>query len=204
MHRAYASYAARFGRSFPDWDGFVCPTGPIPLCAHECSFTHDSDVLARHQDYLAWSGGLPHARTSHAPSCCRRRRSDGPDLDRIARVGLRPRQGDRSVSPPGLEVLTVIVLAALVVTAWLWGRHRRAILVALIGLLQVPVAIAAFVPIVNPYLHAIAAVTALAVTGFSLRVVRRAAPAESGAVAWRQARHPSPTTPAFPPRYGES
>jgi hypothetical protein len=75
-----------------------------------------------------------------------------------------------------LDVLTLAVVTAPIWTAFTWARGRHsAWLIALIALVQVPVAVLAFVPIANPILHAVALVTGLSVTAGSIFYVRREA-----------------------------
>lgn len=76
-----------------------------------------------------------------------------------------------------LDVLTLAVVLSPIVTAFAWGPQRRGRMAALIALVQLPVAVIAFVPIIEPALHAVLFVTALALTGTSLWLVRRHAPA---------------------------
>jgi hypothetical protein len=78
-----------------------------------------------------------------------------------------------------LDVLTLAVATGPLWTAYLWGGRRRGLLLALIAIVQLPVAIAGFFPFVNPWLHAVTFVGALALTGFSLAAVRRAARAQA-------------------------
>ncbi|GAA1744266.1 hypothetical protein [Luedemannella helvata] len=83
-----------------------------------------------------------------------------------------------------LDVLTLTVVSAPVWTAYLWGgRRNRGLLVALIAVIQLPVGLVGFVPLVDPTLHAVALVAALLVTAGSLVYVRRtpAAPAPAAA-----------------------
>ena len=68
-------------------------------------------------------------------------------------------------------------------TAFFWGARRRGLLLALVAVVQVPVAVIGFVPAVNPIVRAVTFVSALALTGLSLTVVRRAARASEPAVA---------------------
>lgn len=85
---------------------------------------------------------------------------------------------DKVVNPYLHMVLDVLVLAVVTAplwTAYLWGERRRGLLVALVGLVQVPVAMIAFVPIVHPLVHAVSFLTALALTAASLLYVRRSA-----------------------------
>ena len=74
-----------------------------------------------------------------------------------------------------LDVLTLAVATAPLWTAYFWGGQRRALLLALVAVVQLPVAVIGFVPAVNPVVHAATFVGALALTGFSLAAVRRAA-----------------------------
>lgn len=71
-----------------------------------------------------------------------------------------------------LDGLTLLVASAPVWTALLWAGGRRWLLAALIGIVQIPVAIIGFVPIANPYLHLTLFAVALTLTAVSLRVVR--------------------------------
>ncbi|MEU4620867.1 hypothetical protein AB0G04_12930 [Actinoplanes sp. NPDC023801] len=70
-----------------------------------------------------------------------------------------------------LDGLTLLVVSAPVWTALLWSG-RRVLLAALIGVVQIPVAIIGFVPIADPYLHLALFGVALGLTAVSLRVVR--------------------------------
>jgi hypothetical protein len=80
-----------------------------------------------------------------------------------------------------LDVLVLAVVTAPLWTAYLWGVHRRGLLMALVGVVQLPVAVIGFVPVVHPVIHAIAFVVALSLTAAGLRYVRRAATsAETG------------------------
>jgi len=84
-----------------------------------------------------------------------------------------------------LDVLTLAVVSAPLWTAYLWGGQRRAYLIGLVALIQLPVAVIGFTPILNPTLHATALVLALAVTAAAIWYVRRAtrgAPARTVAV----------------------
>jgi hypothetical protein len=75
-----------------------------------------------------------------------------------------------------LDVLTLAVVTAPIWTAFTWTRGRHSVwLITLIALVQVPVAVLAFVPIANPLLHAVALVTGLGVTASSIVYVRREA-----------------------------
>ena len=82
-----------------------------------------------------------------------------------------------------LDVLTLAVATAPLWTAYFWGGRRRALLLALVAVVQLPVAVIGFVPAVNPIVHAVTFVSALALTGLSLSVVRRAARAVEPATA---------------------
>ncbi|MEV6597718.1 hypothetical protein AB0M36_12715 [Actinoplanes sp. NPDC051346] len=74
-----------------------------------------------------------------------------------------------------LDGLTLAVASAPVWTALLWRGPRRLAFAALIALVQVPVAVIGFVPIVDPYLHLALFVLALSLTGVSLHLARRGA-----------------------------
>lgn len=74
-----------------------------------------------------------------------------------------------------LDLLTLAVVLSPIVTARLWGPTRRRALLALIAVVQLPVAIVGFVPIINPGLHLALFLTALGLTAGSLWTVRRAA-----------------------------
>ncbi len=74
-----------------------------------------------------------------------------------------------------LDVLTLAVATAPLWTAYFWGGRRRALLLALVAVVQLPVAVIGFVPAVNPVVHAVTFIGALVLTGFSLAAVRRAA-----------------------------
>jgi hypothetical protein len=80
-----------------------------------------------------------------------------------------------------LDALVLAVVTAPVWTAYLWGGRRRALLMALVALVQVPVAVIAFVPIVDPIVHLVAFLTALGLTAASLIYVRRYAPSPAPA-----------------------
>jgi hypothetical protein len=71
-----------------------------------------------------------------------------------------------------LDGLTLLVVTAPVWTALLWSGGRTWLLAALIGVVQIPVAIIGFVPIADPYLHLALFGVALGLTAVSLRVVR--------------------------------
>ncbi|OJF11519.1 hypothetical protein [Couchioplanes caeruleus] len=72
-----------------------------------------------------------------------------------------------------LDGLTLAVVSAPVWTVLLWRGPRRLAFAALIGAVQVPVAVIGFLPIANPYLHLTLFVLALTLTGASLHVARR-------------------------------
>jgi hypothetical protein len=84
-----------------------------------------------------------------------------------------------------LDVLVLAVVTAPVWTAYLWGGRRRGPLVALVAVVQVPVAVIAFVPVVHPLVHAVAFVIGLSLTAASLMYVRRTAPSPAPAHAHR-------------------
>jgi hypothetical protein len=73
-----------------------------------------------------------------------------------------------------LDVLTLAVVSAPLWTMYLWGRRRRALLAVLVTVVQLPVAVVGFVPIVDPALHAVAAGLALLVTVAAVVAARRA------------------------------
>jgi hypothetical protein len=72
-----------------------------------------------------------------------------------------------------LDGLTLLVASAPIWTALLWRGSRRWWLAALIAVVQLPVAVIGFVPIVDPVLHLTLFALALALTGLSLGLVRR-------------------------------
>jgi hypothetical protein len=74
-----------------------------------------------------------------------------------------------------LDALTLLVVSAPVWTALLWTGRSRWLLAGLVAVVQIPVAVIGFVPIVNPYLHLALFMIALALTGVSLRMVRNQA-----------------------------
>ncbi|MEV6633203.1 hypothetical protein AB0M54_20885 [Actinoplanes sp. NPDC051470] len=72
-----------------------------------------------------------------------------------------------------LDGLTLIVVTAPVWTAVLWSpRASRWWLAGLIAVVQIPVAIIAFVPIDSPVVHLVLFAIALTLTGVSLRIAR--------------------------------
>jgi hypothetical protein len=84
---------------------------------------------------------------------------------------------DRVTNPylhAALDLLTLAVVTAPVWTAFMWARftgaagRRTAVLLTLIGLIQLPAAVLAFVPIPDPVIHTIALVASLGVTVSSL------------------------------------
>ncbi len=81
-----------------------------------------------------------------------------------------------------LDALTVVVVSAPIWTALLWSGGSRWWLAGLIAVVQLPVAVIGFVPIADPALHLALFVTALALTGASLRVVRTRARIAAAAV----------------------
>ena len=74
-----------------------------------------------------------------------------------------------------LDVLALVAVSAPLWTALLWGRERRLWLLGLIAVVQAPVAVIGFAPVVDPVLHVVAVFAALALTGFSIMYVRRVA-----------------------------
>jgi hypothetical protein len=80
-----------------------------------------------------------------------------------------------------LDGLTVLVVSAPIWTALLWRGSRRWLLAALIAVVQVPVAMIGFVPIADPTLHLSLFALALTLTGISLWLARRPAPAAATA-----------------------
>ncbi|MDI1464916.1 hypothetical protein QEZ54_28495 [Catellatospora sp. KI3] len=75
-----------------------------------------------------------------------------------------------------LDVLTLAVVTAPVWTAFTWSRGRRTpMLLVLIGLVQIPAGVLAFVPIPNPVLHTAALIASLGITAASIVYVRREA-----------------------------
>ena len=85
-----------------------------------------------------------------------------------------------------LDVLTLAVATAPLWTAFLWGAQRRGLLLALVAVVQLPVAVIGFVPAVNPIVHVVTFVSALTLTALSLAAVRRTTratePAPTGSV----------------------
>ncbi|MEV0715604.1 hypothetical protein [Asanoa sp. NPDC050611] len=78
-----------------------------------------------------------------------------------------------------LDVLTLGVVTAPLWTAYLWAGRRLA-LVALVAIVQLPVAVLGFAQILDPVWHAGALTAALTLTLFSLVTVRRLATAHAG------------------------
>ncbi|MFI1996056.1 hypothetical protein [Actinoplanes sp. NPDC020271] len=71
-----------------------------------------------------------------------------------------------------LDALTLLVVSAPIWTAMLWSGRRKWLMAALIAVVQIPVAVIGFVPIVNPYLHLALFLLAIGLTAVSLRTVR--------------------------------
>ena len=82
-----------------------------------------------------------------------------------------------------MDVLTLLIVVTPAVTLYLWGPRRRGLLLALVAVVQVPVAIIGFVPITNPVVHIVASTMALALTGAAVWAVRRLARRSAAAVA---------------------
>jgi hypothetical protein len=80
-----------------------------------------------------------------------------------------------------LDLLTFALVTAPILTAYLWAGRRRGMLIALVALVQLPVAIAGFVPIINPVLHLAMAMTAVGLTAATLVWVRRSTCTETEA-----------------------
>lgn len=80
-----------------------------------------------------------------------------------------------------LDLLTLGVVTAPMWTAFLWGAGRRALLLLLVGVVQVPVAVIMFVPVLHPLVHTVALATALSLTTAALIAVRRVAPSPAPA-----------------------
>ena len=78
-----------------------------------------------------------------------------------------------------LDIVTLFVVFSPIATAYAWGPRRRGWLIALIAVVQLPVAIIGFVPIIEPALHLSAVAVAAALTGTSLWLVRRARRSEA-------------------------
>jgi hypothetical protein len=74
-----------------------------------------------------------------------------------------------------LDVLTLAIVSAPLWTAFAWRTGRRRSLLALIAVIQLPVAVFAFVPIADPVLHAIALGLGLTITVSAVWYVRHAA-----------------------------
>jgi len=89
-----------------------------------------------------------------------------------------------------LDVLTIGVVTAPLWTAYFWSG-RRLPLLALVAIVQLPVAVLGFVQILNPFWHATALVAALTLTLFSLVTVRRLATAHAGSAVAVPATAPS-------------
>jgi hypothetical protein len=80
-----------------------------------------------------------------------------------------------------LDVLTIGVVTAPLWTAYFWAG-RRLPLLALVAIVQLPVAALGFAQILDPFWHATALVAALTLTLFSLVTVRRLATAHAGSI----------------------
>ena len=80
-----------------------------------------------------------------------------------------------------LDVLTIGVVTAPLWTAYFWAG-RRLPLLALVAIVQLPVAVLGFAQILDPFWHAAALVAALTLTLFSLVTVRRLATAHAGSI----------------------
>ncbi|MEV0644368.1 hypothetical protein AB0I28_03805 [Phytomonospora sp. NPDC050363] len=74
-----------------------------------------------------------------------------------------------------LDVLTLAIVTAPLWTAYFWGKERRTLMLALMGIVQIPAAVFAFVPIPDPVLHVVALSAGLTVTATSIWYVRAAA-----------------------------
>jgi hypothetical protein len=72
-----------------------------------------------------------------------------------------------------LDVLSLLVVASPALSIKLWGARRRSLLLALIGVVQLPVAVIGFMPFANPVLHVAASTLALALTAGAIWAVRR-------------------------------
>jgi hypothetical protein len=71
-----------------------------------------------------------------------------------------------------LDGLTLLVVSSPVWTAMLWSGRRKWLMAALVAVVQIPVAVIGFMPIVNPYLHLTLFLLAITMTVVSLRIVR--------------------------------
>ncbi|GAB7047438.1 hypothetical protein [Catenuloplanes indicus] len=80
-----------------------------------------------------------------------------------------------------LDVLSLAVVISPVVSAYLWGARRRGLLMALAGLVQIPVAVIAFLPIVPPAVHLLLFGVAVGLTIGSIRFVRGSVPSPAAA-----------------------
>lgn len=80
-----------------------------------------------------------------------------------------------------LDVLSLAVVISPVVSAYLWGARRRGLLIALVTLIQIPVAVIAFLPIVPPAVHLLLFGVAIGLTIGSIRFVRGSAPSPAAA-----------------------
>ena len=77
-----------------------------------------------------------------------------------------------------LDVMTLAMVTSPLWTAYWWDGSRRLSLLLLIGIVQIPAAVFAFVPIADPVLHLVALVVGLTLTGSSLWYVRTATSSE--------------------------
>jgi heme/copper-type cytochrome/quinol oxidase subunit 4 len=85
-----------------------------------------------------------------------------------------------------MDVLTLAVVTAPLWTAYLWGGRRRGLLIALVAVVQLPVAVLGFVHIPQPGWRVAAMLTGLGLTVLSLWAVRRATrPARRAGLAHR-------------------
>jgi heme/copper-type cytochrome/quinol oxidase subunit 4 len=87
---------------------------------------------------------------------------------------------DRVVNPylhALLDGVTLATVALPLLSTRLWERGRRGLLLCVVALVQAPVAVIGFVPVVHPALHLIAFVVAVALTAAARWYVRTASPA---------------------------
>src|SRR5437016_2584252 len=91
-----------------------------------------------------------------------------------------------------LDVLTLAVASAPLWTAYLWGGRRRGLLVALVGAVQLPVAVVGFTPIADPAVHTVLLAGALTLTAGALWYVRRATRPDPATVRPAPPRPPDP------------
>lgn len=71
-----------------------------------------------------------------------------------------------------LDAASLAVVAAPLFTVLLWGRDNRGLMLALMAVVQLPVAIIAFNPLADPVAHAATMVGALLVTMAAILAVR--------------------------------